>query len=165
MQRRRRAGNAVRRQGPALGAVAALALLLALQLLLADRQRLAAEPQWRPLLSRVCGALGCTLPPWREPTAIALLHRDVRPHPALPGVLRVSATIRNDARWTQDWPQLRLRLTDVDGRSLGERHFLAHEYLAAAPAPGGMPRGQSATIRMDVLEPSPHTVAFDFEFH
>ncbi|MDH5824901.1 DUF3426 domain-containing protein [Luteimonas sp. RD2P54] len=164
-QRRRHAGQAVRHRWPALAAIAALASLLALQLLLADRERLAADPQWRPLLARLCGTLGCALPPWREPQAIALLHRDVRPHPQRPGVLRVSATIRNDARWTQAWPQLQLRLTDVDGRPLGERRFLAHEYLAAAPASGGMSSGQRATIRMDVLEPSPHTVAFDFEFH
>ncbi len=74
-------------------AVIALAVLLVLQLLLADRARLAANAQWRPLLATLCGAVRCELPPWREPAAFTLLQRDVRQHPTLPGVLRVSATL------------------------------------------------------------------------
>ncbi|WP_149194259.1 DUF3426 domain-containing protein [Luteimonas suaedae] len=156
--------KALRRRWPAVAAVVALALLLVLQLLLADRARLAADPQWRPLLAAVCGTIGCTLPPWREPESIALLQRDVRPHAELAGVLRVNATIRNDARWTQAWPHLVLRLSDIDGRTLGQRRFSPEEYLQQPPAPAGMSSGQRATIRLDVLEPSPHTVAFNFDF-
>lgn len=156
--------QALRRRWPAVAAIAVLALLLVLQLLLADRARLAADPQWRPLLVAVCDAIGCTLPPWREPESIVLLQRDVRPHAELAGVLRVNATIRNDAHWTQAWPHLVLRLSDIDGRTLGQRRFSPEEYLEQPPAPAGMSSGQRATIRIAVLEPSPHTVAFNFDF-
>src|SRR5690606_32440804 len=83
---------------------AGLALLLVVQLLLADRARLAADAGWRPVVATLCGVLRCSLPPWREPAAIVVEQRDVRPVPGRPGVLRVSATIRNDARWDQAWP-------------------------------------------------------------
>ncbi|WP_407353947.1 DUF3426 domain-containing protein [Luteimonas sp. R10] len=156
--------QALRRRWPAVAAAVTLTLLLVLQLLLADRARLAADPQWRPLLASVCDTIGCTLPPWREPEAIVLLQRDVRPHPGLAGVLRVNATFRNDARWTQAWPYLVLRLSDIDGRTLGQRRFPPEEYLGQPPAPAGMTSGQRATVRIDVLEPSPHTVAFNFDF-
>mgnify|MGYP001810491201 CR=1 FL=1 len=46
-------------------AVIALAVLLVLQVLLADRARLAANAQWRPMLATLCSALRCELPPGR----------------------------------------------------------------------------------------------------
>jgi hypothetical protein len=146
-------------------AIAALALLLVLQLLLADRAQLASSARWRPLVSALCGALQCSLPAWREPAAFTLLHRDVRPHPTLPGVLHVSATFRNDARWPQPWPALLLTLSDVDGRNVGARAFAPREYLGDAPTHGGLASGQSATVAMDIIEPAPRIVAFTFDFH
>lgn len=147
------------------GALAALALLLALQLLLADRARLAADARWRPLLANVCGVLGCALPPWREPAAFTVLARDVRPHPSTPGALRVTASFRNDAHWPQPWPRLRLVLSDVDGRPVAARDFAPREYLGAAPEQVELASGQAATVAMDIAEPGPRSVAFDFELH
>ena len=153
-----------RRRWLRIGAIAALSLLLGLQLLLADRARLAADARWRPLLAVVCAVLQCTLPPWREPSAFTLLDRDVRAHPTVPGALRVTATFRNDARWPQPWPSLLLTLSDLDGRPAGARVFAAREYLGAPPTRSGVASGQSATIAMDVVEPGPRIVAFTFDF-
>jgi Protein of unknown function (DUF3426) len=141
-----------------------LALLLGLQWLLADRARLAADPQWRPVLNAVCKVMRCDLPPWREPAAFTLLQRDVRQHPKIPGALRVSATFRNDARWSQPWPRLRLTLSDVNGRPAGERSFHADEYLGGPPNQPELASGESATVAMDILEPAARIVAYDFSF-
>ncbi len=146
-------------------AIASLSLLLLLQILLADRARLAEDARWRPVLSTLCGALGCALPPWREPDALQLLARDVRPDPARPGVLRASATFRNDARWPQAWPRMALTLSDVEGRTVGTRTFEPHEYLGGQPTENTLSSGQSAMVRLDVLEPAANVVAFSFEFH
>jgi hypothetical protein len=143
---------------------AGLALLLVLQLLLADRGRLAANPHWRPLLTVVCDVLACDLPAWREPAAFTLLQRDVRQHPGIPGALRVSATFRNDARWPQPWPQLRLSLSDVNGRTAGERSFSAEDYLGGPPSQAELASGESATVAMDITEPAARIVAYDFSF-
>lgn len=145
-------------------AVIALALLLVLQVLLADRARLAANAQWRPMLATLCSALRCDLPPWREPAAFTLVQRDVRQHPNLPGVLRVSATFRNDARWPQPWPRLQLTLSDINGRPAGQRRFEAQEYLGGTPGQAELASGESATVAMDILEPAPQIVAYDFRF-
>lgn len=145
-------------------AVVGLALLLALQLLLADRARLAGDARWRPLLHALCTPLRCALPPWREPAAFTLLQRDVRQHPARPGALRVSATFRNDARWSQPWPRLTLTLSDANGRAAGERSFTAEEYLGGAPSQPELASGESATVAMDILEPASGIVGYDFSF-
>ena len=152
------------RRWPLPAAIAGLALLLGLQWLLADRARLAADPGWRPLVSGACAVLRCSLPPWREPTAFALLDRDVRPHPEADGALRITASFRNDAAWPQAWPEVVLTLSDIDGRPLGARAFAAADYLGGEPPTALIDSGQGAVIRMDVVEPGPGAVGFAFDF-
>jgi Protein of unknown function (DUF3426) len=158
------APGGTRRRWPMPVAIAALAMLLALQILLADRAQLAADARWRPMLAVLCGALRCELPPWHEPTAFTLVDRDVRPDPARPGVLHVSARFRNDARWPQAWPQVLLTLSDVDGRVAGARLFSPREYGARLLTQKPIASGQVADIAMDVIEPAPDIVAFTFDF-
>ncbi len=158
------AANKVARERWVPWAILALAILLILQLLLADRARLSADARWRPTLHALCATLFCELPPWREPAAFTLLQRDVRQHPSIPGALRVSATFRNDARWPQPWPRLRLRLSDANGRPAGERDFLADDYLGGPASQSELANGESATVAMDILEPAAQIVGYDFGF-
>lgn len=144
--------------------LAGLALVLAAQLLLAEHARLAADPRWRPALASLCNALGCTLPPWREPAAFTMLARDVILVPGHDGVLRVQASIRNDARWAQPWPVLALSLSDANGRLLGARRFQPRDYLAGAAQHDLLGAGQAAQLAFDIVEPAPGVVAFDFRF-
>lgn len=148
--------------GPA--AIAALTVALALQLLLAQRAELAADARWRPLVSGLCGALGCAVPPWREPAALTMLNRNVLPVPDRAGVLRVSAGFRNDARWAQPWPVLVLSLEDVDGRRVGQRAFAPGEYRRGYRPDELIAPGQSAAVQFEVIEPAPRVVAFTFDF-
>jgi len=145
-------------------AIAALALLFALQLLLAQRHELAADPRWRPLVSGACTVLRCDVPAWREPAAFTMLQRSVRPQSNVAGVLAVDASFRNDARWPQPWPTLVLSLSDVDGRPVGVRAFAPAEYRAAHRPDDRLLPGQSANVTFQVIEPAPRIVAFTFDF-
>lgn len=144
--------------------VAALALLLLLQSVLADRARLAADAGTRPWIGALCSVLRCELPAWREPTALTMTSREIRPLPAQPGVLQIQASIRNDARWPQAWPDLRLSLSDADGRVIGTGVFAPAQYLGENPGAAPLEPGQSARIAFRVQEPAASTVAFTFEF-
>lgn len=148
--------------GPLL--IAVLTIALALQLLLAQRDELAADARWRPLLAQLCGVLACEIPPWHEPTALTMLNRNVLPVADHAGVLRVNASFRNDARWAQPWPTLVLSLEDVDGRRVGQRAFSPRDYRKGYRADERIAPGQSAAVQFDVLEPAPHVVAFTFDF-
>jgi hypothetical protein len=147
-----------------LASVPLLLLVLLLQCVLANRTQLAADARWRPLVTRVCAALSCTLPPWHEPAAFTLLDRTVRPDPLRPGVLHVTAGFRNDANWPQAWPSLTLTLSDADGRVAGERVFAPNEYLVPMPTQEAMASGQRARVALDLVEPANHPVAFTFDF-
>lgn len=145
------------------GLCAALALLLGLQLALAQRAELASDARTRPAIATLCAVMRCTLPPWHEPTALAMLERNVLPSRTKPGVLEVDAHFRNDARWPQAWPVLVLTLSDVEGQPLGARAFRPAEYLPRNAATELAP-GRSARVHFEVREPAPGVVAFTFDF-
>ena len=147
------------------GVLAGLVVLLVIQIAVADRARLAADAGSRPWIAAVCGVLGCTLPAWQEPAAFSMISRDVRPVPGQAGALQVQASFRNDARWAQAWPSLRLSLSDADGRVIGTGVFAPHDYLdRSLDANSVLEPGQSAQIAFRVREPASSTVAFTFEF-
>lgn len=154
---------AVRRRGE-WWLLALLTLGLAGQLFFGERATLAANAQLRPVVETACDAIGCSLPPWREPTAFTMLARDVIAVPERPGVLRVQASFRNDARWAQSWPALILTLSDADNRTLGTRRFLPRDYLGDAPSSTLLAPGQASQLAFDIVEPAPNVVAFDFRF-
>ena len=173
-RRRHRAPSFVRTVAPARPAtgpswpgrlaVAGLAAVLAAQLLLVQRHELAASEHWRPVLADACAVAGCELPPWREPTAYTMLARSVQPA-GRPGVLSVTASFRNDARWPQPWPALSLSLSDVRGQTVAQRTFAPGEYRADdAAASSRIAPGQSASVQFEVIEPASPIVAFTFEF-
>lgn len=147
------------------GMVAGLTAVLLVQIAVADRARLAADAGTRPWIAGLCSVLRCSVPAWREPAAFSMLSRDVRPVPGQAGALQVQASIRNDARWAQAWPSLRLSLSDADGRVIGTNVFAPADYLERAMDPAAtLEPGQSAQISFRVREPAASTVAFTFEF-
>ena len=154
---------AVRRRGE-WWLLALLTLGLAGHLFFGERATLAANAQLRPVVETACDAIGCSLPPWREPTAFTMLARDVIAVPERPGVLRVQASFRNDARWAQPWPALILTLSDADNRTLGTRRFLPRDYLGDTPSSTLLAPGQASQLAFDIVEPAPNVVAFDFRF-
>lgn len=144
--------------------VAGLGLLLCVQVVLADRARLATQAGWRPVVVALCGVFRCDVPTWREPAAFAMLSRDVRPLPGMPGTLQAQATFRNEARWPQAWPVILLTLKDADGRTLGARALQPTDYLPAEEALTVIEPGQSAQMAIRIREPSASVVAFSFDF-
>ncbi|MBW8367400.1 MAG: DUF3426 domain-containing protein [Arenimonas sp.] len=147
------------------GAALALCVGLMLQVMLADRARLAKDPAWRPRLETVCGLLRCSLPPWHEPAAFRITNREVQPHPTAPGTLLVTTSFRNDARWPQAWPLMEVALLDLDGQALGLRRFEPSAYLGSPPVLPLIAPGQSAIATLEILDPGKRAVAFTFDFH
>lgn len=141
-----------------------LLLVLVLQVVVADRARLAADPQWRPRIVSLCAWLGCSVPPWHEPQAFHVTARELRPHPTAPGALLVTATFRNDAAHAQAWPVLQLSLANLDGDPLGLRRFTPREYLGSEPSNPWIGPGQSASVTLEVLDPGKRAVTFEFDF-
>ena len=152
------------RRWPAWLAVAALLFSLGLLSLIAERDTLAADARWRPWLERTCETLPCTLAPWREPAAMQLMTRDVRPHPSVPGALLISASFRNQAQWAQPWPQLDLTLSDLNGQPIAQRQFQPDQYLGIGARESLIQPDQTASVTLEVRDPGKQAVAFEFDF-
>ncbi len=164
LQRARTTPVRTRRARLQWAAVAALSLLLWIQVVIADRARLATQAGWRPVVAGLCGIAGCDVPTWREPAAFTMLSRDVRPLIGSPGTLQAQATFRNEARWAQAWPVIVLTLKDADGRTLGARALRPDDYLPDGEAATAIGPGQSAQMAVRIREPSASVVAFSFDF-
>lgn len=109
-----------------LVAVPALAMLLALQIALHDRDRLAAAaPALRPWLAKLCEPLNCRVGPPRHIDAIAI---DSSSFNKLRGdAYRLNVTLKNQAGVAVAMPALELTLTDVQDQAVVRRVLMPAE--------------------------------------
>lgn len=144
--------------------VVLFAVILSAQLVLSQRAQLAEDPGLRPWLQRLCAAVHCDLPAFRDPAQIHLLTRDIQPHPSVPDALLISASFRNDANWPQAWPTLELSLSDLDGRLVALRRFTADEYLGQKASTQLLDAGQPVAIELELVDPGKQAIAYEFNF-
>lgn len=90
-----------------------------------------AQPDLRPLLEDLCGAVGCSVPYPHDSDAIAVEATDLNPEPGNPGHYRLVVTLRNKADYAQQWPHIELTLTDRFDRALARKVFAPGEWLPA----------------------------------
>ena len=145
-----------------------LALALAAQVGYAERDQLLSDARARPWLERGCALLaqwGCVLPLRRDVDALALLARDVRPHPSVKKALIISATLANEAAFPQPYPTVEISLSDADDNKIAMRRFRPEEYVSEpSTLRRGMPSGASTELRFEVADPGKNAVAFEFKF-
>jgi predicted Zn finger-like uncharacterized protein len=115
-----------------LGALV-MALALAGQLAYAYRGELALlVPESRPWIEAACARLRCTIPPPRHADLISIEASELAAERGVPGMLTLSAALRNRASFTQAFPHLELTLTDAADQPVARRVLAPREYLDAA---------------------------------
>jgi len=142
-----------------------LAMTLLAQIGYAERAPLLDDARVRPWFDRACATLGCKLPLRHDPARLALLSRDIRPHPSVPNALIISASLRNDAAVTQAFPEVDIVMSDLDENRIAMRRFRPQEYLGdARTIATGMAPGSTAALVFEVADPGKNAVAFEFKF-
>ncbi|MPZ46894.1 MAG: DUF3426 domain-containing protein [Betaproteobacteria bacterium] len=133
-----------------VAALTVLVLLLAAQLAYAFRDRLAASwPASRPLLERMCAAVGCTVAWPERPDLLAIEASDLQADPARPNVIVLTATVRNRGSIDVARPALELTLTNAQDQTIARRIFLPRDYLpGAADASSAMPALAEIEVRL-----------------
>ena len=123
------------------------------------------HPQVRPWLDQACAQLGCRLPARRDLSRIRLVSRNIRPHPSVDGALMINATLRNEAAFSQPYPQVEIQLADLHGQPIAARVFPPDAYLEEGRDPGeGMAPGTLLPLVFEVVDPGQDAVAFEFTF-
>jgi predicted Zn finger-like uncharacterized protein len=112
--------------------LASLVLLLVFgaQLVYAFRSDIAArDPDARRWLGLACEHLGCDLPLPGHADLVTIEVSEMHPEPEMPGILSLSAVLRNRAAYAQRQPWIELTLTDARDRALARRVLAPRDYL------------------------------------
>lgn len=141
-----------------------LALLLIVQAIHHYRAELARHPRFGGPLMSAYQALGLRLTPDWNLHAYGVKQWGVVMDPAVPGTLKVRASITNNAGFAQPYPLLKLVLEDRWGDQVRAREFEPREYLDPGVSPDrllGSAQQTNATI--DIVDPGPDAEGFRFD--
>jgi len=130
-----------------------------------NRNNLVKIAELRPWLETMCQQVHCTLPPPKDRKKIILSSKNIFSHPNVEGALMVSASIVNQAEFSQSYPVIELRFENVRGKTIAGRRFNAVEYL-------GIPEDQISqmqpdvpvNINLEIKDPGNDMVSYEFAF-
>lgn len=106
-------------------------------------------PEIRPVLAELCTSLGCELPLPRRAELISIESSDLQADPGNPGVMVLTATLRNRAAFAQSHPSLELTLTDSQDQPLARRVLAVQEYLERSTgAEAGFPGNSELPVKV-----------------
>lgn len=121
--------------------------------------------QLRPWVAFFCKTVSCELDMQADIGQIELLGQDIRSHPKTKKALLVSATIINNAPFTQPYPGLRLSFSDMNGEKVAMRNFLPKDYLPSGyNVDEGMESNVPIQLELDIVDPGKNAVNFEFDF-
>lgn len=140
----------------------ALAMSMAVLVVVHKFDDLSADKRFRPHLAKACGLLGCSLPPWHEPKSLVMTYSELEKSDEHPDALRVAVSFRNEAPFSQVWPQMEVTLTDFDGTPMARRRFSANQYLKRTPR-NALASWQTVNVNLTLKDPGIESVAYVIE--
>ena len=117
------------------------------------RSELAAQyPALKPVLIELCQLAGCRVPLPQRPRLVNIEASDLQViDPGRPGLIRLTATLRNHASHDVGYPVLDLVLTNTREHTLARRIFMPEEYLERGRDPeAGIPAKVELTVTIDL---------------
>ena len=103
--------------------------------------------------------------PLHEPEKIQMLSYNVFAHPNESGVLLISATMENIAKFKQPYPVIELRLSDSQSEVIALRRFRPNEYLQNQKKGLMLAKNQQSKIKLKINDPGSKATRFQFNFH
>lgn len=134
----------------AIGAAVLIFSLVAQAAYLYRTDLAAYYPVLRPHLVAACELAGCTVPLPQRPRLINVEASDLQAtNPDRPGLITLTATLRNHAGIDLAYPALDLVLTNTKDHTLARRIFLPEEYLGKGQsARRGIPADAEITVSL-----------------
>lgn len=124
-------------------------LLALLQTLYYLRTPIAAHwPELRPHLEAACTLIDCKVPLPRQAELLAIIDSDLQEDVDREGLIHLSATIVNNAPFTQAYPVLELTLTNNYDKPVIRRPFTPQEYLPSDNTGPGLMPGEEIELRL-----------------
>jgi len=113
-------------------------------------------PEAKPYIVLFCAEVGCEVPLPRRVELVSIETSDLQADPANPGVMVLSATLRNRAAFPQAFPALELTLTNERDQALARRVLQHTDYLAekAEAFEGSSEKQIKVYVEASALKPS-----------
>ena len=144
--------------------LAALAILLLLQLLYTSRSWFMEQPLTSDISRRICTFIGCEMQAPRDVKKIHVMSRSVYSHPNAPEHLIISSSIRNDANFAQPYPTLEISFYNNEAEVVALRRFKPAEYIGEKKSGTMMPSGMPEEFSVHIADPGQDAVNFQFRF-
>lgn len=149
-------------------AAAFLALLLAAQLLYAQRHPLARQPHLAQWVHGACDALAplldCRLPTPTQVQRVRILSYQIQEHPQYANALRIESSLVNRDAEAVTFPVLQVTLTNIQGRTTAVRRFKPSEYLVEGTMiDKGMIPDRPYAISLDVYKPEENSPGYELQ--
>lgn len=109
-------------------------------------------PEARPYLNKMCEQLRCSIALPQQPRSISIEASDLQAtDPANPGLIVLTATLRNQAQTVLGYPALDVVLTNAKEHTVARRIFLPVEYLDPGKDPrAGIPPNAEMTVKLNI---------------
>jgi predicted Zn finger-like uncharacterized protein len=139
---------------------------LALQYAYYQRAELAANPDLRPWIMRLCEPLKCSVPMKKDLSAIQLLSRDLLIHPRDKNILLINATMVSTSEFPQPYPMIEIKLSNSRNEVVAMRRFKPEEYLpGSVNIKSGMPPQTPVNFKLETIRPKKEASTFQFDFY
>lgn len=146
-----------------IGAALLLSLTLAAQIVWAQREHYQQQARFNPLFAAACEFLGCSVPAFKEISALKGEALSVAASDA--NSLTVNFRLRNEAPLPQAPPILILSFTTASQRSVALREFAPAEYLPVGRDPQRpLGAGEGVAISLALVDPGPDAVNYTLGF-
>jgi hypothetical protein len=147
-----------------LNGVAALALVLLLQILHHNRQSLALNTTFGPAAAKVYGWFGATLTPRWDLTAYSVKQLGAEAEGSEGTRLRVRLSVQNESSRVQPLPLLRLTLQDRFGNAVATRDLEPADYLPKRVAGQRLLEpDQRIDAELHVIDPGKAAIGFEID--
>jgi predicted Zn finger-like uncharacterized protein len=147
-------------QGWRIGFFAGIVLLLA-QGFYFEGDRLLQNPTLRPALENLCAALRCSLPGYRNPAELTVLHNAFSELPNRHYAFKL--VLNNDAAFPMRYPAIGLTLLSYEGQPFAYRLFQSGEYLAGQPENTQLAANSAAEISLEIAPTQTKVGGFHFD--
>ena len=144
----------------------AAVLVLLVSLAYVNKPYLSSIDAIKPFVAMLCFSQNCESARERQADKIRLINRDIRKHPSVQGALIISATMINDAKQAQPYPQLEIQLSNYQSESVAMRRFAPDEYLKSSVNINNlMQPGVLVPVSFETVDPGDDAISFEFKFH
>lgn len=109
-------------------------------------------PELKPLLQQFCAPIGCKISLPKEINMLSIDDSGIQQDAKLQGVIRLSSTITNRAKFSQAYPKLEVTLTDERDLPKVRRVFAPTDYLKKqVNLTEGIQAGESIPVEMALM--------------